>query len=126
MKFTIDEKDQYTINFEVKEAYFIYNLELKLKKNVGFAQKEIKQDIIDYCEKMNYFKESLIDSKEENKLDDLFYDSIDVYSKKPKFEFLINLFIQVYEKKDLCSKLLTEFIKTYDKPDQKIILSLIT
>ena len=69
----------------------------------------INQNIVDYAEKMNLFREALVKNKEENKIEELYRDAIDLYSKNKSFALLIELFINVYQKRDLCGDLLRSF-----------------
>jgi len=78
---------------------------------------KIEQNKIDNSDKMNYFMESLKEIKQTDKLDILYTDSIKLYSKKPNFKFLIQIFIYVYNT-NLCSSLLNEFNKNIEKPLQ--------
>ena len=87
--------EKFIVNFDIKESTFVYNLDFKKDRKVYKSKKKIEQNIENY-EKMEYYIESLKESKEENKLNILFNDSINVYSKKPGFEFLVNIFIHVY------------------------------
>ena len=57
---------------------------------------------------MDYFIEVKI--REENKIDDLYKETIDLYSKKKGFSFLISIFLKIYKnKKDLCNDLMNKF-----------------
>ena len=118
LDFSIDN-NKYSIDFDVKESSFIYDINLREDRAFYKTKKDIPQNTIDYYEKMNYFMESLKESKEDDKSDILFADSIILYSKNPRFDFLINIFLNVYENKDLCSKLLNEFNKNCEKSEQK-------
>ena len=71
----------------------------------------IPQDEVKYHDKFIYFLEALNKNNEEKYLDILYKDTIDLYSRKPNFEFLINLFIKIYENKTFCPLLLDEFKK---------------
>lgn len=53
---------------------------------------------------MNYFIDALTQNKEEEKLYILYQDTINLYSMKPDFEFLINLFIKSYNNKKNCQR----------------------
>ena len=112
LKFTND-KGEYEITFEIKDESFVYDLNLGLKnKKSKFSSKMcIPQDEVKYHDKFNYFLEALNKNSEEKYLDILYKDTINLYSKKPKFEFLINLFIKLYENKNFCPLLLDEFKK---------------
>ena len=118
LKFSIEDNKAFFASFDAKESYFIFNLDLTSERYLYKSKKTINQNTIQNYEKMNYYKESLLESKEDDKLDILFIDSIKEYSKKPRFEFLINIFINVYKNIDLCSNLLNEFDKNCTKKDQ--------
>ena len=120
MEFINEDNEKFIVNFDIKESTFVYNLDFKKDRNFYKSKKIIEQNIENY-EKMNYYIESLNESKEENKLNILFNDSINIYSKKPRFEFLVNIFIHVYNDENLCSKLLSEFDKNYTKEEQKTV-----
>ena len=81
LEFSIDNEN-YRISFDVKDNSFIFNVDLE--KYIYFVNIKmiIDQNVISLGEKMNYFIESLIQSKEEDKLKDLYLDSINLYSKK--------------------------------------------
>jgi hypothetical protein len=49
---------------------------------------------------MNFFIDALTQNKEEEK-DILYHDTINLYSMKPDFDFLINLFIGLYNNKKI-------------------------
>ena len=118
LEFINKDNEKFIVTFDIKESTFVYNLDFKKDRNFYKSKKIIEQNIENY-EKMNYYIESLNESKEENKLNILFNDSINIYSKKPRFEFLVNIFIHVYNDENLCSKLLSEFDKNYTKEEQK-------
>ena len=67
---------------------------------------------------MHIFIDSLKENNEENKIDELYKDTIDLYTVKTGFAFLIELFIEIYKKKDLCSKLMEQF-KTMNEKQNK-------
>lgn len=107
-EFNIGE-NQYEVSFEIKNKIFIYDLTLKLKRTILFTKTDIVQKTIDYFEKMIYFTEALTEKKETEKIDNLYEETILLYTKKISFSFLIRLFIKVYDKKKFCKKLLQEF-----------------
>jgi hypothetical protein len=49
---------------------------------------------------MDFFEAALKKNGEENKIDELYQQTINVYSKKKGFSLLISLFLKVYKKKD--------------------------
>ena len=66
---------------------------------------------------MDYFIEALKKDGEENKIDDLYKETIDLYSKKKGFSFLISIFLGVYKnKKDLCNDLMKKFKEMNKNP----------
>ena len=107
-EFIIGE-DKYIISFDNKDNTFIYDVDLKVGKKIINIVKKISQSIIEYNDKMEFFIEALEQRNEKSKMDDLFKDSIALYSKKKGFSLLISLFLKIYERKDLCSELLKLF-----------------
>ena len=106
------KNETFEILFDVKESSFIFDL--VLRKKVGASSKsKVKQDVIDYYEKMTYFIKALEKKNENEKFEILFLDAVNLYSQKPSFDFLIRLFIKFYDDKnfELCSKLLDKFSK---------------
>jgi hypothetical protein len=57
---------------------------------------------MEYYEKMHIFMKALYEKKENKKIDLLFKDTIDLYSIKKGFNFLIEIFVEIYLKKKLC------------------------
>lgn len=55
------------------------------------------------------FEADLNKNGEENKIGELFEQTINLYSKKKGFSLLISLFIKIYKKENLCSSLLKKF-----------------
>jgi len=51
---------------------------------------------------------------EENLIDELYKETINLYSKKKGFSFLIELFLKIYQKKDLCQELIKKFREMND------------
>ena len=107
--------DKYSISFEVKGITFVYDVIVEKGKKIIQIKRKIKQNI-EYQEKLKCFLKALKDNNEENKIDLLYKDSIDLYSRKKGFTFLIELFIKIYEKKDLCPKLLEKFKEINKSP----------
>ena len=104
------EIDKYMISFEVKDKTFIYDLEFKKghKHLKTLVPEEIKQNI-KYQDKLDLFLEALKEKKEENKIDELYKETIDLYSKKSMFSFLISLLSKIYENETYCKSLLEKF-----------------
>ena len=104
------EIDKYMISFEVKEKTFIYDVEFK--KGHRYLSKIVPDDInqdIKYQDKLDLFLEALKKIKEENKIEELYKETIELYSKKSKFSFLISLLSKIYENKEFCKSLLEKF-----------------
>ena len=68
---------------------------------------------------MDIFIEALKENKEMDMIDELYKDTIELYSKKKIFSFLITLFLKIYEKKGLCSELMNIFRKMNEDPKDK-------
>ena len=113
IQFQIGEKDNYIIEFNAEEKSFYFDIDLKKgNKFLKYIAKEvIKQDIINYFQKLEIFIAALKENKEKAKIDILYDEAIQLYSKKKGFYLLISLFINIYEKKSLCPKLTEEFKK---------------
>ena len=103
------EDDKYIISFDSKGKTFVYEINLEKGKKIIPIKRKINQNILEYYEKMHIFIDSLKENNEENKIDELYKDTIDLYTVKTGFAFLIELFIEIYKKKDLCSKLMEKF-----------------
>lgn len=116
LEFKIDgEKKDFVINFEYKSGIsFIYQLELFSVDLFYNSQKKIIQ-VMNYTQKFEVFLNSIKKLEQENLFNDLFNDTINIYSKNPKFDFAVNIFIKIYNKKNICPKLLEEFKKFNDK-----------
>jgi len=93
---------------------------LNIKSRKGFGNEKLITQKLDYNLKMKYFKESLKKKEQNQILNDLYNDTIKIYTKQPYFEFLINIFINVYENKDTCNSLLEEFQKFNKKLTPKL------
>ena len=107
--FSYGEKD-YKITLDLRDKTFIFSP--ILIQNTS----KIEQNKIEYADKMNYFKKSLENENEINKLNILYKDAIKLFSAFSNFQLLINIFINIYNS-DLCSILLNEFskLRTNDK-----------
>ena len=64
---------------------------------------------INLDENLEYFENALSKNKEENKIDELYKDIINEYSKKNDFSIFFRLFLKVFQKKELCHLLLRKF-----------------
>jgi len=119
-KLTNDIKNRLEFFYDGKK----YDLSLEKPKDKSFlfdvdatfqsSKRKLDQTKIDITEKMNYFEEALGVQKEYEKMNTLYNDSITQCSKKPSFQFLINIFVKIYNT-ELCSKLLDIFTKKIDK-----------
>ena len=107
--------EQYIISFEYKGNSFIYDVNLDFGKKIIDIRRKINQSK-EYKEKMDVFIEALKENKEMERIDELYKDTIELYSKKKIFSFLIALFLKIYEKKDLCSELLNIFRTINEDP----------
>ena len=72
---------------------------------------ELEQKSLKYQDKFYLFIEALKIGNEQNKLKTLYLETIEVYSKKSSFSFLISLFAEIYHEKNLCELLLKKFYK---------------
>ena len=105
------EDDKYFISFEIESKTFIYDVFLK-KRNKYLENIEkinINQQSMEYKDKFELFFDSLKQNNEENKSQELYLETIDLYSKKSSFSFLISLFSKIYEEKKSCNLLLKIF-----------------
>ena len=114
-------ENKYIISFENKESIFVYDVILEMGKKIIDIRRKINQNDIEYNEKMEDFIEALKKDREENKIDELYKDTIELYSKKKGFSLLILLFLKIYKKKNLCSVLLEKFkeMNTIPKDNEK-------
>ena len=103
----------YLVYFEVNENIFVYDLNLikTLKILINFTKEKIDQNLIHYGKKFNYFLEALKTNNEEDKIEELFKETIHLYSQKKFFSLLIPLFVQIYKNKELCPLLMEKFIE---------------
>ena len=118
IKFKCYDED-YIISFTKEEANFIFIVDFEYDKCkfLGLRNTKIPQDILSKEEIFNYFYEYII-NKENNKLDNLYDDSLKIYNKKPDFRFLIHLFISINNTNSkYFTKLFEEFRKQYNKQE---------
>ena len=105
------EEDKYIITFEAIDKTFIYDV--KLEKGHKFLdnipKENINQNIMKYQDKLDLFLEALKQNNEEKKNELLYKETIELYSKKSNFSFLISLFSKIYQEKKLCESLLQKF-----------------
>ena len=101
---------RYYISFEIEDKTFIYDV--SLKKRDKYLDKIPKFNIIQkskYQDKFYLFIEALKENKEENKMKKLYLETIELYSKKNSFSFLISLFCKIYQEKISCELLIKKF-----------------
>ena len=108
--------DKYIISFDSKGNTFVYDVILEKGKKALDIRRKINQNNIEYNEKMDTFIEALKKEGEEKEIDELYKETIELYSKKKGFSLLIALFLKVYEKKELCSLLLEKFKEMNKNP----------
>ena len=96
-------RDNYKAGFVVKDNSFVYDVELKKRRKIltNISEETIDQNIKDYMSKLNIFINALKKNNEEEKIDKLYKETIEMYSKKGGFDFLVELFILVYKKKTI-------------------------
>ena len=101
------------ISFYADNRMFYYDIDLtkEIKYFSLFPRKSVDQNFLNYFQKLEVFLEALKQNKEEEKIERLYEETINLYSKKKGFYLLISLFISIYEKKNLCKKLIDEFNK---------------
>lgn len=64
---------------------------------------------MEYTDKLDIFLDALKQSKDEDKTKELYQETIELYSKKSSFSFLISLFAKIYNDKVMCSSLINKF-----------------
>ena len=104
-------EDKYFISFEIESKTFIYDIFLKKRNKYleNIPKININQQSMEYQDKFELFFEALKQNKEENKSQELYLETIDLYSKKSSFSFLISLFSKIYKEKISCNLLLKIF-----------------
>lgn len=65
----------------------------------------------EYYKTIEFLIKALKAIGEESLIDELYKETIKLYSIKKSFSFLIILFLKIYQKKDLCSEFLAIFKK---------------
>ena len=110
---------KYIISFNAqKDVYFIYDITLQWGKADINIRRKINQNKVGYIEKLEIFKEALEAKNETEKIQELYKETIDLYSRKKGFYFLIELFLKIYKEKDLCSDLMKRFRKMNENPKE--------
>ena len=117
-KFIIDDVF-YEISFENKVKTFIFDVRLDIGKRECVIKRIIDQNKIEYSEKLELFIKALEGNGEKEKIDELYKNSIELFSKKKRFSLLISLFVKIYKNKDLCNVLLKKFRNNKADNDRK-------
>ena len=102
--------EQYIIKFNSKGSTFVYDVILEVGKKRIDIRRKINQNK-EYYETIELFIKALEQNGEEGLIDILYKDTIELYSMKKGFTFMIELFLKIYQKKDLCIQLLQIFRK---------------
>ena len=108
-----DEK--FIISFDSKGKTFIYEVSLEVGKKIIDIRRKINQNK-DYYKTIEYFIKALKKKGKESIIDNLYKETIELYSKKKGFTFMIVLFLNIYEKKNLCSELMKIFKEINGNP----------
>ena len=108
-------EDKYIISFPNQKSTIIYDVTLEKGLKIIAPKRKIAQNRLEYREKMNLLIKALEENNKNDKIDILFKDTIDLYSKKKGFNFLIPLFLKIYKNKDLFLLLLENFKETDDE-----------
>ena len=109
LKFEIND-EEYSIKFDSKGNTFIYDVSLESGKRNIDIRRNIPQNK-EYYETNEFFIKALEKIGEEKMIDHLYKETIELYSKKKGFTFMIELFLKIYQKKDLCVELMKIFKK---------------
>ena len=107
---------RYIISFDSKGSTFVYDATVEVEKRRIEIRRKVNQNMFEYTEKLDSFEAALKKKGEENKIDDLYEQTINLYSKKKGFSLLISLFLKIYKKKNLCSSLLKKFKEMNGNP----------
>ena len=108
----------YNISFFMEGNYFVYSpgLSKQHKYLESLIGEKIEQNNVTLYDKLYIFLEALEKNNESNKKEILYKDSIDLYERKKKFNFLIILFLLTFEKnKNLCSELMDIFYQINER-----------
>ena len=102
--------DIYIITFDANKNTFIYDVELIFGRKILDIRRKIPQNKVEYRDKIDYFIKALNGEKE--KLNELYKNTLELYSKKKGFSFLIPFFLKIYNEdgfEKLCENLLGLF-----------------
>ena len=123
-EFELDD-DKYIISFDNKENTYIFDVALSVGRKIINIQRPIKQDKIEYTEKIDDFiaalekeikNEEVKDDEKEKIFDEFYKDVLNLYSKKKGFSLMISVFLKIYEKKEICTELLNKFNEMNGNP----------
>ena len=109
--------ETYKISFDSQGNTFVYDVNLEEGKKIIIIRRKVSQNK-EYIEKIEAFITALKDNGEENLIDELYKETINLYSQKKGFSFLIELFLKIYQKKDLCPELMKKFREMNDTPKE--------
>ena len=107
--------ETYIISFDSQGNTFVYDVNLEEGKKIIIIRRKVSQNK-EYKEKIEAFITSLKNNGQENLIDELYKETINLFSKKKGFSFLIELFLKIYQKKDLCQDLMKKFREMNDTP----------
>ena len=107
--------DEYILKFDSKGKTFVYDVTLEVGKKMIDIRRKINQNK-EYYETIDFFIKALEKNGEESIIDILYKETIELYSVKEGFTFMIELFLKIYQKKDLCIQLLEIFKKINQNP----------
>ena len=125
-------KNKYIISFDnKKDKTFIFEVNLEVEKKIISIARKINSNNLTYAEILDYFEQALQQNKENDKINELYKDTLEsLFSNKKSFFLLIALFIKIYQKKDLCILLLNKFRQinisqreNYEYMDRIIVLN---
>ena len=92
--------DQYIIKFDSKGKTFVYDVILEVGKKMIDIRRKINQNK-EYYKIIDFFIKALEKNGEENIINVLYKETIELYSMKEGFNFMIELFLKIYQKKNL-------------------------
>jgi len=92
--------DQYIIKFDSKGKTFVYDVILEVGKKMIDIRRKINQNK-EYYKIIDFFIKALEKNGEENIINVLYKETIELYSMKEGFTFMIELFLKIYQKKNL-------------------------
>ena len=90
---------KYIISFDSKGSTFVYDVTLEVEKKRIEIRRKVSQNSVEYYEKLDDFEAALKKNGEENKIDELFEQTINLYSKKKGFSLLISYLSKFIKRK---------------------------